>query len=289
MQALSVRSLLKSFGAITLGSLLYAVTFNWFFQPNGFTLGGFTGAAQILNHLAPALPIGVVTLVMNVPLFILGVRQMGVGLLVSSLYATAASSLLLDLLGSLVTFEPMDPLLACIYGGALLGAAIGLMLLVNATTGGTELLARLLKFRFRHLSMGRLCFIIDGVVVCLYTASFHNVKNALYIINALAISSKVIDMVIYGTNSAKMAYIISDKSDEIRRSLLSLNLGITMMPATGGFSGGRKDVILCAFKRERIAAVKAVVMGADPRAFLIVCQAHEVLGEGFDTYSQESL
>ena len=289
MNALPLRTVLRYAVSIALGSVLYALAFNWFFLPNGLTLGGFTGAAQIVNYLLPALPIGVLTIVMNVPLFMLGVRRMGVGLLISSLCATAASSLLLDLLGALVTFPPMEPLLACIYGGALLGAGVGLMLLVNATTGGTELLARLLKFRFRHLSIGRLCLICDLVVVCLYALVFRSVHNALYSIIALYISSHTIDMVLYGSRTAQLAYIISGKRDQMRQALLQLDLGITLLPATGGFSGDPKQVILCAFKRNQIAAVKTKVHTVDPEAFLIVCQAHEVLGEGFGSYSQESL
>ena len=289
MKSLSLRTVLKSALLIALGAALYALAFNWFFLPNGLTLGGFTGASQIVNHLLPAVPIGVLTIVMNVPLFMLGVRRMGVGLLISSLCATAASSLLLDLLGALVTFPPMEPLLACIYGGALLGAGVGLMLLVNATTGGTELLARLLKFRFRHLSIGRLCLICDLAVVCLYALVFRSVHNALYSIIALYISSHTIDMVLYGSRTAQLAYIISGKRDQMRQALLQLDLGITLLPATGGFSGDPKQVILCAFKRNQIAAVKTKVHTVDPEAFLIVCQAHEVLGEGFGSYSQENL
>lgn len=283
------RGLLRDFTVITLASAVYAVAFNWFFQSNDLTMGGFTGAAQIIHYLLPMLPIGVLTIVMNIPLFIIGVRCIGLRLLLSSLYAMAASSLLLDLVGSLFAFQPMEPLLACIYGGAMLGISVGLMLLVNATTGGTELLARLLKLRFRHLSIGRLCLICDVIVVLLYAAVFRNVHNALYSIIALYISSLAIDMVIYGSQTAELAYIISAKSGEIRESLLQLDLGITLLPATGGFSGDPKQVILCAFKRRQIAAIKAQVHSIDPNAFLIVCQAHEVLGEGFSSYSQDSL
>ncbi len=283
------RGVLRIFVVVTLASAVYAVAFNWFFQSNDLTMGGFTGVAQIIHYLLPVLPIGVLTIVMNIPLFIIGVRCMGIKLLLSSLYAMAASSLLLDLVASLFTFQPMEPLLACIYGGALLGISIGLMLLVNATTGGTELLARLLKLRFRHLSIGRLCLICDVIVVLLYAAVFRNVHNALYSIIALYISSLAIDMVIYGSRTAELAYIISGRSAQIGQALLELDMGITLLPATGGFSGDPKQVILCAFKRRQIAVIKAQVHSIDPNAFLIVCQAHEVLGEGFGSYSQESL
>ena len=288
-RSISLRGALRCYGIITLGCLVYAVAFNWFFLPNDLTLGGFTGLAQVLNALAPALPIGAVTIALNVPLFVLGERKIGLGLLLSSLYATALSSLLVDLVGTLAPFQPMEPLLACIYGGALLGASIGLLLLANATTGGTELLARLLKLRFRHLSMGRLCLICDGAVVCLYALAFDSVHSALYSIIAIYISSHTIDMVLYGSRTAQLAYIISGKRDQMRQALLQLDLGITLLPATGGFSGDPKQVILCAFKRNQIAAVKAKVHAVDPEAFLIVCQAHEVLGEGFGSYSQENL
>ena len=283
------RGVLRIFVVVTLASAVYAVAFNWFFQSNDLTMGGFTGVAQIIHYLLPVLPIGVLTIVMNIPLFIIGVRCMGIKLLLSSLYAMAASSLLLDLVASLFTFQPMEPLLACIYGGALLGISIGLMLLVNATTGGTELLARLLKLRFHHLSIGRLCLICDVIVVLLYAAVFRNVHNALYSIIALYISSLAIDMVIYGSRTAELAYIISGRSAQIGQALLELDMGITLLPATGGFSGDPKQVILCAFKRRQIAVIKARVHSIDPNAFLIVCQAHEVLGEGFGSYSQESL
>ena len=283
------RGVLRIFVVVTLASAVYAVAFNWFFQSNDLTMGGFTGVAQIIHYLLPVLPIGVLTIVMNIPLFIIGVRCMGIKLLLSSLYAMAASSLLLDLVASLFTFQPMEPLLACIYGGALLGISSGLMLLVNATTGGTELLARLLKLRFHHLSIGRLCLICDVIVVLLYAAVFRNVHNALYSIIALYISSLAIDMVIYGSRTAELAYIISGRSAQIGQALLELDMGITLLPATGGFSGDPKQVILCAFKRRQIAVIKAQVHSIDPNAFLIVCQAHEVLGEGFGSYSQESL
>ena len=283
------RGVLRIFVVVTLASAVYAVAFNWFFQSNDLTMGGFTGVAQIIHYLLPVLPIGVLTIVMNIPLFIIGVRCMGIKLLLSSLYAMAASSLLLDLVASLFTFQPMERLLACIYGGALLGISIGLMLLVNATTGGTELLARLLKLRFHHLSIGRLCLICDVIVVLLYAAVFRNVHNALYSIIALYISSLAIDMVIYGSRTAELAYIISGRSAQIGQALLELDMGITLLPATGGFSGDPKQVILCAFKRRQIAVIKAQVHSIDPNAFLIVCQAHEVLGEGFGSYSQDSL
>ena len=285
----SIKKLFREYGLIIAGCAVYALAFNWFFQPNHIAFGGFTGVAQILNAMWSALPVGVVTIVMNVPLFIIGVRKLGPGLLFASLLAMGASSLMVDILASLYTFPPMEPLLASIYGGVLLGLSLGMLLLVNATTGGTELLARLLKYRFRHLPIGRLCLAIDLTVITAYALVFHHLDNALYGLVALYISTIVMDMVIYGSRTAELAYIISGHSAEIAQALLDLEMGITLLDGTGGFSGDRKKVILCAFKRHQVAVVKSLVTAIDPNAFIIVCQAHEVLGEGFGIYDQNSL
>lgn len=280
---------LKTYGLITLSSLIYALSFNWFFQPNHIAFGGLTGIAQILNRIWPVLPVGVMVIVMNVPLFIAGVRKMGIGLLLASLFSMATSSVFVDVMASLYTFPPMEPLLASLYGGLTLGFSLGLMLLANATGGGTELLARLLKYRLPDLSMGRLCLAIDLVVIVAYAAVFHNLNDALYGIVALYVSSIVMDTVIYGSQRAVLAYIISDKSAAIADILLGLNMGITLLSGTGGFSGDEKKVILCAIHRQQVAMVKELVTGQDPAAFIIVTQAHEVLGEGFAAYDKNGM
>ena len=274
---------------ITFGSALYALCFNWFFQPNNISMGGFTGVAQIVNRLIPILPVGVTVIALNVPLFLIGVRKLGLGLLISSLYAMAVGSLMIDGLNMIYRFPPMEPLLATIYGGVLLGVSMGLLLSVGATTGGTELAARILKLKLRHLSIGRLCLVLDVTVIVLYALTFRSVNNALYGIIAMYISSLAMDTVVYGSINAKMAYIISDRSGEITDKLLKMELGVTLLKGKGAWSGGEKTVVLCAFKRSQIAAIKAAVTAIDPNAFIIVCEAHEVLGEGFGAYSPDSL
>ena len=280
---------LWEYAVITFGSALYAICFNCFFQPNYISMGGFTGVAQIVNRLIPLMPVGVTVIVLNVPLFLIGVRKLGLGLPISSLYAMAVGSLMIDGLNMIYTFPPMDPLLATIYGGVLLGISMGLLLSVGATTGGTELAARLLKLKLRHLSIGRLCLVLDVTVIILYALTFHSINNALYGIIAMYISSLAMDAVIYGSINAKMAYIISDHSQEITEKLLGMDLGVTLLKGKGGYTGGEKNVVLCAFKRSQIAAIKASVMAVDPKAFIIVCEAHEILGEGFGEYSPDSL
>ena len=280
---------LWEYGVITFGSAIYALCFNWLFQTNHISMGGFTGVAQIVNRFIPMLPVGVTVIILNVPLFILGEKKTGLHILISSLYAMAVGSLMIDGIAMLYTFPPMEQLLACIYGGVLLGLSMGLLLMVGATTGGTELAARLLKFKLHHLSIGRLCLIIDLMVILLHAITFNNLYNALYGIIAMYISSLVMDAVVYGSINAKMAYIISDNSQAITEQLLKMELGVTQLQGRGAWSGGEKTVVLCAFKRTQIAAIKAAVTAIDPNAFIIVCDAHEVLGEGFGVYSPDSL
>lgn len=275
---------------ITGACLLYAVAFVWLLQPNGLTVGGFTGIAQVLNRLVPALPVGGTIIVLNVPLFLLSLRMRGWGSLFSSLYAMAVSSVMIDVLERLCSFAPMENLLvACVFGGVLMGAALGILLYEGATTGGTELAARLLKYRFRHISIGRLCMAIDLIVIVAYAMTFRSLDCALYGIITMYITNATMDTVIYGSVRAKMAYIVSDRNQQICQRLLEMDLGVTVLDGTGGWSGREKQVLLCVFKRNQIAALKAAVTELDRDAFIIVCEAYEVFGEGFGTYTADSL
>lgn len=286
---MSAAKILKRYALITVACGLYALGFNWFFVPNRFTVGGFTGVAQIINHFLPMLPVGTVALVLNIPLFILGWRKIGRDLLISSLYATAVSSLMIDVLASLYIFPAMDPILACIYGGIVVGIGCGMLLHESATTGGTEMAARLLKLKFQGLSIGSLCLALDVAVTLGYALCFRDLSRAMYGIVALYILSLLIDRVVYGPNAAKVAYIISEQYEAITRELLQLDRGVTLLEGKGAWSGKDKRVILCAFGRRQIIPVKKLVQAVDPNAFVIVCDAHEILGEGFGTYDPTGL
>ena len=283
------RNVLTQYLIITASCALYAVGFNWMFDPNHISVGGFTGLGQIINYLLPGLPIGTIVIILNVPLFVLGWRFIGKDFLFSSIYATAVSSLMIDGLAAVHTFKPMEPILACLYGGVIIGVSCGIMLREGATTGGTELAARLLKLKLPGLSIGTLCLAIDTIVVVSYAAVFRDLTQALYAMVALFIISKVMDRVVYGGNGAKMAYIISERYEEITAKLLELDRGVTLLEGRGGYSGKAKNVILCAFSRAQIVAIKSIVKQADPDAFIIVCDAYEILGEGFGVNTPNGL
>ena len=284
-----MKELLKKYSIITLGCAVYAVGFCWCCVPGHLSIGGLTGVAQVINVFFPSLPVGIMTLVMNVPLFILGWRLLGKGVLISSLYAMALSSLMIDGINAVFTFPALEPILAAVYGGILCGAAFGLMLRYSATTGGTELAARLLKLKVQQLPIGKLCLAIDLIVILAYSLTFRQLTQALYSIAALYICTTVMDKVVYGGNAAKLAYIISPRHEEITRRLLELDLGVTLLEGTGAYCHRSTEVIMCAFSRGYIIPVKKLVQQIDPDAFIIVCDTHEILGEGFGTYDPTGL
>jgi len=286
----SPRKLAQNYLLILLGSAAYALAFEWCYVPNGIAFGGLTGVGQLVHSMVPAIPVGTVVIVLNIPLFLLGGKLLGGHLLVSSLAAMALSSLFIDILAAGHAFAPMEPMLACVFGGVLLGASLGLIFLQGATTGGTDLIARLLKLRFAWLPMGRLLLLIDLAVLAAVAAVLRSLESALYGLVGLYISTLVMDAVLYGPDHAKVAYIVSDKPEEIARAITrELGRGATYLTGEGSWTGEKKKIVMCAFKQKEIVGVKEVVHRTDEGAFMIVCAAHEVLGEGFQSYHKESL
>lgn len=286
----TVWNTLRSYALITLGSILYALAFAWCFDPGHIGLGGVTGLAQIVNRFVPAAPVGVAVMVLNIPLFLAGWRLLGGGVLVRSLYAMLCSAVGIDLLTRLFAFRPMEPILASVVGGVLMGGGLGLVFLQGSTTGGTDLLARLLKLRFGWLPMGKLLLCIDLIVIVLVAAAFQSLESGLYGVIGLYISSLVMDKMLYGLDKAKVAYIISDQSGDIARAIVrELERGVTLLEGRGGWSGTAREVLMCAFKQRQIVELKALVKERDPDAFLIVCDAHEVLGDGFRAYQKDDI
>ena len=251
-----LKTILKDYIIITIGCLLYAFSYNCFFRTNDLAMGGFTGIADVVNRLLPFVPVGTMVFCMNVPLMIIGVKKQGWSLLFASVYATFVSSIMIDVMHELKKFATMNPLLACIFGGLLMGVALALMLQKNATTGGTELLARLLKYVIPSLSIGKLCLFIDVTVVTIYAITFKNVENALYGAIAMYVCSIAMDMVIYGSINAKLVYIISDHNDEITQELMKMGLGATIIDGKGAYSGCDRNILMCAARPAKIGQIK---------------------------------
>ncbi|MDR3949021.1 YitT family protein [Dysosmobacter sp.] len=279
----------RSCGIITLGAVIYALAFDWFVAPNQIAMGGVTGLAQIVNALVPVLPVGVLSILVNVPLFLAGWRLLGGRLLVSSLYAMAVSSLAIDVIAWMHTFPPMDPILATLYGGAGMGVGLGLVFSQGATTGGTDIIGKLLKLNSPWLPIGKLVMIPDMVVVILAAVVFGTVNAALYGLIQMYLLSKVMDMILYGWDTSRVAYIITDRWEETVQGLLDMNRGVTLLQGKGAYTGAEKQVLLVAFRQREIVPIKRMLREIDPKAFFIVCDAHEILGEGFGDYQKEEI
>lgn len=275
---------------IALGSVLYSLSFDWFYVPNQIGFGGLTALGMILNHLSPAVPIGTVVLILNIPIFILGWKFLGGHTLVSSLFAMAATSVLVDLISAVYTFPPMDPMLAAIFGGVSLGLSLGIIFSKGATTGGTDLIARLLKLPFAWLPMGKLLLVVDLSMLLAVSVAFRSMESAMYGIIALYISTMVMDMVLYGLDQSKVAYIVTSNPRPLAAEIdKQLDRGTTFLHGEGSFTGQDRLVLMCAFKQRQIVPLKALVHEMDPEAFIIVCNAHEVLGQGFRRYQKNDL
>ena len=282
--------MVRDYAWITLGAALYSLSFDWFYVPNQIGFGGLTALGMILNHLSPAIPIGAVVLVLNIPIFILGWKFLGGHTLVSSLFAMAATSVLVDLIAAAYTFPPMDPMLAAVFGGVMLGVSLGMIFSKGATTGGTDLIARLLKLPFAWLPVGKLLMAVDLSMLLAVSIAFRSMESAMYGIISLYISTLVMDGVLYGMDQSKVAYIVTARPQEVAAEIdRQMDRGATFLHGEGSFSREEKLVLMCAFKQKQIVPLKALVHELDPEAFLIVCNAHEVLGQGFRRYQKNDI
>jgi uncharacterized membrane-anchored protein YitT (DUF2179 family) len=266
---------------MALGCFLYAVSVNLFFRDAHIAPGGVTGLSLIINHIIPPLSVGTLMFLINIPLFILGFKKIGGEFFKYTLYATILLSIMLDMTNAFPAFTT-DPLLASIYGGVLTGAGLGIVFLRGGSTGGADIAARLLRVYNPEVSLGRIILIIDIVVISLAALVFRDINSALYAIITMYVASIVMDAIIYGTDVARVAYIVTDSHDIINKKIAgALERGATVIRCEGGYTGAERRLILCAIKRNQIAELKKLVREADPGAFMIVTNTHEVLGHGF--------
>ena len=275
---------------IALGSAIYALGFDLFFSPNGLNAGGVTGLAMVFKKLTGLGSIGVLAIIMNVPLFLLGLKRLGGKFFFGSLLGMMVSNLAIDALPMVLPPAQVEPLLAALYGGVLSGLGLGLVFIRGASTGGSDIAVRLLQLRHRSFSMGKVMLMFDLVTVILTGLAYRDLNNALYSAVALYVNSIVLDAVIYGLDYSKVALIISDKYAEIVQAIdEKLDRGATLLHGQGAYTGQEKQVVLVAIKQKQLAELKEAVSEIDRDAFVIVQNAHQVQGEGFGRYSKEEM
>ena len=270
--------IVSAYTQIVLGCVIGAAAYPLFLTPNSIAPGGLTGIATILNHLWK-LPVGVTSLAMNVPLFLIGYHAMGRVFVLRSLLATILFSLLIDILPLGVMTG--DPLLATLYGGVLLGVGLGLILRGGATTGGSDMVARMVHRKFSFITVGAFLFAIDCVVVAA-AGFFVGTAEALYALISIFVTSRVMDIVMVGFSGNKACLVISDACDSISsRIMKEMDRGVTHLSARGGYTGKPRPTILCVVSRVEIVTLKKIIREEDESAFVVIMEAHEAIGDGF--------
>lgn len=273
----------------TLGSALFALGFALFLIPNDINTGGISGLAMILRELLGFGSVGSLTLIINIPLFLIGGLKIGKRFFAGSLVGMIVSSVLMDVF-TMISVQTPDPLLGGLYGGVLCGAGLGLVFMAGASTGGSDIVVRLVKKKYRNLPIGRISMIFDTVVVLLTGVVFRDVSKALYSGVVVFVCGQVIDAVVYRFDYSRVALIISKEHEAIAQAIgEKLDRGATYLHGAGSYSGQNMEIVLTVVRKGQLAELKELVMDIDRSAFVIVQEAHQVLGDGFSDYSPDSL
>lgn len=265
---------------IIVGVIFYAVGISLFLDPNNLAPGGVIGISVILNRMV-GISTGTWYFVLNIPIVLLGIWKFGVKFMTSTFVVIVLNSLLTNILAgfSAVTSEP---LLACLAGGILIGAGIGLIFRAGTTTGGTDIIVKVIKMRYEHLKTDFLFMVIDLAIVALSGIVFQNVNIALYAFIAVFVSGRTMDRVLYGSDEARLVYIISREYDRIaQRAMEELDIGMTLLAGEGAYSREKKDVIMCVVRKQMAPRLEDIVKEEDAAAFLIITSANEIYGEGY--------
>ena len=277
------------FVKIIAGCVVFALGFDLFLAPHDLNAGGISGLAQIIVHVVGFGSVGTATMLMNLPLFAVGGMRIGRKFFVGSLVGMLASSLALDLL-TRIPVPQTEPLLAALYGGVICGLGLGVVFSTGASTGGSDIIVRLLKLKYQHVPIGTINIIFDLSVATLTGIAFWDIGSALYSGVAIFVTGQVIDAVVYRFDYSKVALIISSEYEAIAQAIgKELYRGATFLHGEGTYHHNQTKVVLTAVKKQQLAELKELVTRIDPNAFIIVQEAHQVLGDGFSRYSKESL
>lgn len=273
---------------ILFGCTLFSVGFNMFLAPSGLNAGGISGLGMIFVEFFKVGTVGGFTTVVNIPLFILAAFLLGRRFVVGSFIGMLSLSVAIDIFAFLPAID-IDPLMCALYGGILTGGGLGIVFATGASTGGSDIIIRILKLRWRNTPIGVISMGFD-LIVAILTGMVNGIASTLYSGVAIFITGKVIDLVVYSFDYSKVALIITDHYEEVAEQIaVQLDRGATFLKGEGSYTGKEKKVILTAVKRQQLAELKGLVVAIDPDAFVIVQEAHQVLGDGFSHYTKDSL
>ena len=278
----SARDIAREWGLIILGAATYAVGFQFFFYPNDIIAGGVTGISTIINLLTGA-PVGVVSIIINIPLFAFAWKKFGTRFMLMSLVGMALTYIFVDLF-ALIDFAATDDLfLAGTIGACLNGAGLGLVYRAGATTGGIDIVAKILRRRYPYINFGTFVLVLDIAIIAVFAAIYREWEAAMYAVIAMFVVTRAIDVMLYGLDTSKVCYLISEeKSTELERAITeTMHRGVTRLHGEGGYTGAEREVLMCVIKKRQITDLRKIVRAVDPAAFFVVTDANDVFGNGF--------
>lgn len=279
---------------IFVGCVVYAISVSLFTAPNNIAPGGIIGISTMINYVFDFVPIGTLTLVLNIPVFIWGFIALGGRYLGKSLLCSVTSSLIIDFIDLLIAkgvinYYTGDGMLVSIFGGLLCGAGLALIFYRGGSTGGTDIVSRIMHERMPHISQGNFILLVDAIVITISAFVYGNIENALYATICIFMNGKVIDVILYGMsrNNGKLLFIVTSKYDEVTDSILKkIDRGVTLLSAEGGFKRDEKKVLLCAVRPQQVHRTSVIVKDIDPDAFIITTTANTIKGRGFYAYNK---
>lgn len=286
-----VLDFLWTFLKLTIGSVIYAFGVAYFLDPLDLAPGGLTGIGIILDNFIPLGP-GIIVFILNIPILVVGLKKFGKEFLFSTCYSTTLISVLMDVFRQWNHEIPLtyDKMLAALAGGVCLAVGMGLVFRCRGTTGGVDVIIKLVHLKYRHVKTGTILLVIDFAIIAASVIALKNIEIGLYAIVALFVNSMVFDLVLYGTDEAKLVYIVSNHHQEVSDRLLKeINVGVTLLEGEGAYTGEDKRVLMTASKKQNFPKIKDVVKEVDPEAFMIVSSATEVFGAGFKNAHHEEL
>lgn len=285
MKELKYKEIIKKYVLIVFGTGLLAFAVKCVYDPVQMVIGGFSGVAILIKQLTQpfirnGIPLGITTFILNVPVFLIAYPLKGRKFIGRTFIAMVLVSLWLLILPD-ITIQSNDYFLAAVFGGLVEGAGIGMVLSTGSTTGGTDMIASLLQLRYRQYSIAQIMAVLDGIIILAGGFRF-GLPVALYAVASVYIAAKVSDAIVIGTHFAKSVYIVTDHPDIIAEELMKkLSRGITGIPAVGMYTGASKKLLFSVVSKKEIVQLKDIVYRLDEKAFVIVTEAKEVLGEGF--------
>lgn len=278
----SALQLIKNNIMWVIGCSLYSIGVCCFAVPNSIAQSGFTGIAVIVNHLF-SLPVGIVNLALNIPMLILMWIFLGRQLVARTLWVTVILSTALDVFGAIMPTYTGDKLLASLFCGILEGAGLGLITITGATSGGTDIVARLIHKKWKFITIGKVVLVADALVIISNMIVFRSIESGLYAIITIFASTRLIDSMVYGTGNGKMLMIITEKPEEISKAIItSSHRGVSIVPVVGAYTGENKNMLICVARRHEIPGIIRTAKAIDHKTFIIVSEANEILGEGFN-------